>query len=108
VFISIRDAEYQNNKNATLNSVIQVAKQILPEMFPSRINHHTFKGADKALQKLKGSREAKEETAKMIKTVRVRAKRARKFWGKLSGTTNFKGMKLITYLLGPFARALIN
>ena len=107
MFISIRDAEYQNNKNATLNSAIAVAKQTLPEMFPSQIRHETFKRADKQLQKLKDSREAKEETGKLV-SLRVRAKRARKFWGKLSGTTNFKGMELINYLLGPFARALIN
>ena len=47
MFISIRDAEYQNNKDATLNSAIDVAKQTLPEMFPSQIKHTTFKRADK-------------------------------------------------------------
>ena len=111
MFISIRDAEYQNNKDATLNSAIDVAKQTLPEMFPSQIKHTTFKRADKARgrrRKLKYRYEGEDVSLLVLVSLRVRAKRARKFWGKLSGTTNFKGMELINYLLGPFARALIN
>ena len=66
-------------------------------MFPAHIKHHTFKGADNALRKLKEKREAKELKAKVKQKVKKGCKVAQSMAEKEAQVTELRITNPVTY-----------